>query len=705
MAILLPPQLKWSKERTYCIGADAGEWSILDEVKLLDRHKYKSVEDAVTALNRGQIPCLDFCIVFSMSRQAFYLLWPCGKTDADVTDLAARVKSGAAKAKIASSGVSQVQVSTVSMPVAVSDVLQAYTQPASGCASMTSTTSTTDTTPTNTPPQKEVPVTTPDKLQSPPKTPLSARGSPTQGYRWVGTEAKPTVPKASEVSSPPTSVRSLPQGSANVPLGQGSTKFPLGQGSPKLPLGQASAKVSVPPPRCLPARTLQQQKATLLHSASSDKLEVRPRRCLPAPGKAQGGPTICDRPTDLDEPIVRPRSATTGAASNQPRLQPPRSFPIGPPSVTTKGALARAPLKTGSLTGSLTPRILASVKDAMSCGSQQDSKDSAPQDAPLKTGLNLKGTSSHTATTKTPNTTATSTPATAPKASAPSVTGTATPSDAPVVDGEEANPPGMMCIAFPDVEKMTVEELRMGSSDFDPLNPQTRLQLLEKLGFAKNSTIELSQDNSGSFNYGVWNLYNSTTHGLCLKLVESTRRHPARLTDSEKCQKLAAMCQRIVNEFTLSFPVKIFELRAPSGARCKHDLIVMRRAAGIQLTQILYHKWHANQRDELLRMFNEFGSFMHTMHRVYKGMQHGDCQPSNVFYDLINGYFTLIDVADMGYGPFVADGGENDVEHFVKGLKTLTKWYSQQFIADAERQFRAGYAEAEKLRPRAVTNP
>merc|ERR1712072_1131156 len=99
----------------------------------------------------------------------------------------------------------------------------------------------------------------------------------------------------------------------------------------------------------------------------------------------------------------------------------------------------------------------------------------------------------------------------------------------------------------------------------------------------------------------------------------------------------------------------------------------------------------------LLKIFKAFGGHMSTIHRVYRGMQHGDCQPSNVFYDELTGIFTLIDVADFGYGPYMAVGGENDVEHFVDGLKSLTQWYGEELIADCEREFRAGYEEKRVL--------
>merc|ERR1719253_1236864 len=155
-------------------------------------------------------------------------------------------------------------------------------------------------------------------------------------------------------------------------------------------------------------------------------------------------------------------------------------------------------------------------------------------------------------------------------------------------------------------------------------------------------------DNSGGFNNGVWNLTHDGTLGVVLKLVDGTRRHAAVPTDTEKFLKLFKMAPHIVREFSIAFPVKIYSLRGPAGS-LNQDLIIMRRASGLQLTQLLYLKFHSNEFDDLNRVFREFGEYMFTIHRIYQGMQHGDCQPSNVFYDSINGFFTLIDVADMGW--------------------------------------------------------
>jgi hypothetical protein len=263
---------------------------------------------------------------------------------------------------------------------------------------------------------------------------------------------------------------------------------------------------------------------------------------------------------------------------------------------------------------------------------------------------------------------------------------------------EECHSKDFLTVPMADTTWMTVEELRMDGDIFDPCRPQLRSLLLERLQVPQSSVIEALQDNPGSFNDGVWIVVDSNSTGLVLKLVPHIRQHHARATDTEKFINLQKQCPHIVTEFSLSFPLKIFQLRGPRGNRCK-DLIVMRRATGLQLTQHMYHKINGGQPPQLLQIFSELGTFLHTLHRAYQAMQHGDCQPSNVFYDELTGIFTLIDVADLGYGPYVAEGGENDVEHFIDGLKTLSRWYGEKIVADCERRFRAAYLEA-KSRPR-----
>jgi len=248
-------------------------------------------------------------------------------------------------------------------------------------------------------------------------------------------------------------------------------------------------------------------------------------------------------------------------------------------------------------------------------------------------------------------------------------------------------------------EESLLEDLQMNADRFDPTCPQMSVHLLSMLGIQGISTIEREQHNCGGINHGVWNLSgNNTARRLTMKLVDSHRRHPTLPTDAEKFVKLASVCPQIVRDPSLAFPIKIFMLRRPRGGRGQ-DLIVMPQAAGNQLTVVITHKWHNKEQIELLRIFKRFGKFLHAFHRDYKGMQHGDCQPSNVFYDASTGNFTLIDIAGMGHGQ-----GETDVAQFTQGLKMMTQWYGRQFMAQAEKHFRAGYYEDHRCQAGSMTS-
>lgn len=245
-----------------------------------------------------------------------------------------------------------------------------------------------------------------------------------------------------------------------------------------------------------------------------------------------------------------------------------------------------------------------------------------------------------------------------------------------------------------EVTRMTMSELPMQTDVFDPSCPILKAHLLQYLGMSRSATIESLQDNSGAFNDGVWVVADVENTGLVLKLVPHKRSPATRKTDAEKYMELSARLPGLATDPSLSFPIQIFMLRGPSGV--KKDLIVMRKAAGLQITQHLYHKFHGGQTDELQTIFKDFGIFLRGVHKTYafngKSMQHGDCQPSNVFYDESSERFTMIDIADFGYGPYIAEGGENDVEHFIAGVRTLRQWYGAAMLESCLREFRKGYS-------------
>jgi peptidase E len=123
---------------------------------------------------------------------------------------------------------------------------------------------------------------------------------------------------------------------------------------------------------------------------------------------------------------------------------------------------------------------------------------------------------------------------------------------------------------------------------------------------------------------------------------------------------------------------------------------------GMQMTQYMFAKFSSGQAAELPSIFQELGKIMKAIHLTYRindrSMQHGDCQPSNVFYDEASGVFTLIDVADFGFGPYLAQGGGDDVQQFIDGLHTLTPWYGKKLIEDCALFFRMGYCITRDLK-------
>jgi hypothetical protein len=257
----------------------------------------------------------------------------------------------------------------------------------------------------------------------------------------------------------------------------------------------------------------------------------------------------------------------------------------------------------------------------------------------------------------------------------------------------ERNPFAKKEIPLVDATTLTIEEFVLDQCDFDPSRPQLKAKLLEKLGLEHAVFDKLDSGNSGYFNDGIWNvtLSYATNTGLVLKLVP--HHHSRRKADREKYKELQQRCPGILTDISLAFPMKILQLREPSGAINK-DLIVMRKARGMQITEHLCYKFNSGRAAELPGIFQEFGKFIKAIHMKYRfnnrSMQHGDCQASNVFYDDVSRVFTLVDVADFGFGPYLAQGGEDDVQHFLDGLHTLSQFYGKPLMENCATHFRMG---------------
>jgi hypothetical protein len=177
-------------------------------------------------------------------------------------------------------------------------------------------------------------------------------------------------------------------------------------------------------------------------------------------------------------------------------------------------------------------------------------------------------------------------------------------------------------------------------------------------------------------NDGVWTLKG---HGqdLILKLVTSSRQ------EGDKVLQLSAHHPDMLNDSLLAFPMQVARCVGADGTH-RYDLIVMRRAQGARLGDYIGEKWYGGKSDSVMRLFQKLGSCLRKFHCRYRNSQHGDFQPSNIFYDEASDKFTLIDVADIG-------SHNADKKHFLKSLEILSRAYGAKFLSDASRAFESGY--------------
>merc|ERR1712151_530357 len=144
----------------------------------------------------------------------------------------------------------------------------------------------------------------------------------------------------------------------------------------------------------------------------------------------------------------------------------------------------------------------------------------------------------------------------------------------------------------------------------------------------------------------------------------------------------------ILQDNSVAFPRHIVRLR---GTRQDHryDVIVMQKAAGRGLGQVIQEKWRAGRISELMAILETVGESLADFHQRYGGKQHGDLTPTNVFYDEKSRCVTLIDLGGMGTSSF-----ENDVTYFSKSLSLSARLMGQELEIQGVRHFKAGHAKA-----------
>jgi len=232
------------------------------------------------------------------------------------------------------------------------------------------------------------------------------------------------------------------------------------------------------------------------------------------------------------------------------------------------------------------------------------------------------------------------------------------------------------------------DELQYDTKEFDPAAYRCKVQLANKLGLSQNAMDERLTLNTGGMNNGMWTFCDAS-QTLMLKLVTSQRHHSMVPTEAENFLKLATEYPNLANDKDFTFPLKIFRCKGSAGHT--HDLIVMRKAAGECFADVIQRKWKSRRVPELMQDFEALGCFLAKIHNTH-GLQHGDCQPSNIFYDEASKHFTMIDIADLAPRS-ACKMTESDVEHFCVGVRLLSRYHGDQLQSEGVPRFKAGYAK------------
>mmetsp|Transcript_104298 Transcript_104298/g.162577 ORF Transcript_104298/g.162577 Transcript_104298/m.162577 type:complete len:705 (+) Transcript_104298:49-2163(+) len=687
-------QTRWKEENTYCVGVSLHA-NFCREAQLLDPHKYTSVIEAVTALNNGSLDCPSYCLVLSKRRNAYYLLWPSEKTEREVRDFTAGLQN-----------------SSTSLLVLEQKEVNGFALNGARLSKHHSSSSVFSVSTIDTPP-------VPAGLRVIPPEQVMAKivSKPPLSPRWA--VSKPVVNPRQDKSvmsretSPDAKAPSKDIDSAQNPR---ETRSSTNDGLPKSTIVSPESRIdSKPSLRPLsPRRVVSKPLVSPRQTQSVISLEK-----VPPSKNVDAAETPCETHSSRDVGLRKSRIASPEpsivskpslSVSKKPLLSARKSLSAqrhreSSPTLTARAQTPResrrvSPERTASRRVSperiTVGKVHVAAREAASfdIGSNQPCGDRNVryrQVRVVKLAAKEGAAQAPVSHTQTRQNDSTAIEAEMEGANASHSS----------VQGERNHLPAsdINRISVLDATTMAIEEFQMIDNNFNPNEPQLKVQLLENLGFPDSAEIEQLHDNSGAFNDGVWIVSGGLSSGLVLKLVP--HQQTTRKTDQEKYTSIQQQCPKILSEYSVAFPLKILQLIGPDGDRYK-DLLVMRQAPGLQLTQHLYHKFNGGLITDLLNMFEEFGRFLKTMHQVYRvenrSMQHGDCQPSNVFYDEVSAGFTLIDVADFGFGPYLAQGGEDDVEHFVEGLSSLQAWYGQSLIDDCIDKFREGYGVKPKVR-------
>merc|ERR1712151_266929 len=159
-------------------------------------------------------------------------------------------------------------------------------------------------------------------------------------------------------------------------------------------------------------------------------------------------------------------------------------------------------------------------------------------------------------------------------------------------------------------------------------------------------------------------------------------------TEAENFIKISSEHPSIADDASVAFPRQIVRLL---GSRRNHryDLIVMKKAVGRGLGQVIQEKWRAGRVPEVMAILEKAGQCLGEFHQRYGGKQHNDLTPTNVLFDETTERMTLIDVGGMG-----TSSSESDMSYFSKCLSLSARLVGHQLEVQGVNHFKQGYAKA-----------
>jgi len=229
-------------------------------------------------------------------------------------------------------------------------------------------------------------------------------------------------------------------------------------------------------------------------------------------------------------------------------------------------------------------------------------------------------------------------------------------------------------------------ELRCPST-FKPANAMIRQQLLQHLGLSDGAQIKEMGGFKGGLNQGIWIVSDGDGPQLVLKQSRCQRIASGILTEAENFVRILKDHPEIAFDPLIAFPVKILGCTGPEGKIS--DIIVMKMCPGKRLCEFVAAKFYANQMQQLNNALEEVGHCLAQFHFRYGHEQHGDFQPSNIYYEERTNVVTFIDVGGMG----VPTMG-TDVDHFHHCIRAMTASYHENLHAELLQAFDKGYQSA-----------